>query len=56
MNKVLEEEIAAKSNYAMTAGKHVGETSRTKASFLPEVLEISKKFGDTTECIRKPTR
>ena len=43
MKKVLEEEIVAKSNYATTVGIHVGETSRAKSSFWPEVLEMSEK-------------
>ena len=33
MKKVLEEELAAKRNYATIAGIRVGETSRAKASF-----------------------
>ena len=33
MKKVLEEEIAAKSNYVTTVGIHVDDTSRAKASF-----------------------
>ena len=43
MKKVLEKEIAAKSNYVKTAGIHVGESSGAKASFWPEVLENTEK-------------
>ena len=43
MKKVLEEEIAAKNNYATTAGIRVGESSGAKASFWPELLENPEK-------------
>ena len=43
MKKVLEEEIDVESNYATTEGIRVGQTSRAKACFWPEVLEISEK-------------
>ena len=61
MKKVLEEEIAAKRNYVTNARVRVGETSREKSSFWPEVLEISEKndsneIRSTAEGIRKSTR
>ena len=43
MKKVLEEEMEAKSNYVITVGIRVGETSTTKSTFYPDVLEISEK-------------
>ena len=43
MKKVLEEELAARSNYATTAGIRVGESSGAKVSFWPEVLENPEK-------------
>ena len=60
MKKVLEEEIAAKSNYATTTRICVGESFGAKASFWPEVLEISMKvhfdeIRSTTEGIREAT-
>ena len=44
MKKVLEEELAARSNYATTAGICVGESSGAKTSFWPEVLENTEKI------------
>ena len=43
MKKVLEEEKAARSNYATTTGICVGESSGAKTSFWPELLENPKK-------------
>ena len=43
MEKVLEEEIVAKRNYATTTGIHVRESSGAKASFWPELLENPDK-------------
>jgi hypothetical protein len=48
MRKVLEEEIAAKNNYATTAGIRVGESARAKTSFWPVMLKSTKKT-DTNE-------
>ena len=58
--KVLEEELAARSNYATIAGICVGESSGAKASFWPEVLENTEKtdsneIRSTTEGIRETT-
>ena len=39
MKKILEEEIAVKSNYATTAEICVGESFGAKTSFEPELLE-----------------
>ena len=60
MKKVLEEEIAAKSNYVTTAGIRVGESFGAKASFWSEVLEKLKKtdsneIRSTAEGIREAT-
>ena len=60
MKKVLEEELAARSNYATTAGIRVGESSGAKASFWPEVLENPEKtdsndIRSTAEGIREAT-
>ena len=60
MKKVLEEELAARSNYATTAGICVGESSGAKASFWPEVLENTEKtdsneIRNTAEGVREAT-
>ena len=44
---MLEEELAARSNYATTAGICVGESSGAKTSFWPEVLENTEKTDST---------
>jgi hypothetical protein len=48
MKKVLEEEIAAKNNYATTVGIRVGESAGAKTSFWPVALESTEKT-DTNE-------
>ena len=60
MKKVQEEEIEAKSNYATTAGIHMGESSGENASFWSKVLEIPEKtdsneIQSTAEGIREVT-
>ena len=55
---MLEEEIAAKSNYTTTAGIRVGESSGAKASFWPDALENPEKtdsneIRSTAEGIRE---
>ena len=59
-HQVLEEEIAARSNYATTAGIRVGESSGAKTSFWLEVLgnperTDSNEIRSTAEGIRKAT-
>ena len=56
MKKVLEEEVATRSNYATTVRICFGESSGAKASFWLEVLENPEKtnsneIGDTAEGI-----
>ena len=60
MKKVLEEELAARSNYATTGGICVGESSGAKASFWPEILENTEKtdsneIRSTIEGVREAT-
>ena len=60
MKKVLEEEIAARSNYATNVGICIGDFSGAKASFWPEVLENPEKtdsneIRSTAEGIREAT-
>ena len=60
MKKVLEEEVATRSNYATTVRICFGESSGAKASFWLEVLENpertnSNEIGDTAEGIRETT-
>ena len=60
MKKVLEEELAARGNYATTAGICVGESSGAKTSFWPEVLENTEKIDsneirNTAEGVREAT-
>ena len=55
---MLELEIAAKSNYATTAGIRVGQSSGAKTSFWPELLENpertdSNEIRSTAEGIRE---
>ena len=45
MNKVVEEEMSARSNYVTTAGICVGEAFGAKASFWPEVLKTTGETG-----------
>ena len=60
MKKVLEEELAARGDYATTAGICVRESSRAKSSFWPEVLENTEKtdsneIRSTAEGVREAT-
>ena len=47
MKKVLEEEMAVRSNYVTTTGIRVGDSSGAKASFWPEVLENPEKINSS---------
>jgi hypothetical protein len=60
MKKVLEEEIAAKNNYATTVVIRVGESAEVKTSFWPVALEITEKIDSneirsTADGIREAT-
>ena len=58
--KILEEELAERSNYVTSAGICVGESSRAKTYFWPEVLDNTEKtdsneIQSTTEGVREAT-
>ena len=60
MKKVLEEELAVRSNYVTTAGIRVGKSSGAKASFWLDALENPEKTDSneilsTVEGIREAT-